>query len=180
MSEAKKKYLEEVVFIRLILIVLLVLCHAFSPYVTNWSDYPGMVSYLPYKFITPLFAQFRLPVFIFLSGYLFGYTVSRKSDALQARNAIIKKAKRLLLPCIFFSAIYYLMFCDLSDSFITIAGTIVQGAGHMWFLPMLFWCFTCVFFIEKSQIRLKYAFIISCILSIYPPIQTWSLLRQHG
>ena len=30
---------------------------------------------------------------------------------------------------------------------------LISGVGHMWYLPMLFWCFLAMFFIEKQNLK---------------------------
>jgi fucose 4-O-acetylase-like acetyltransferase len=94
---------------------------------------------------------------VFISGYVFGFQVRQKGAQLLSMNAIVRsKLKRLLLPSIVFSIIYLLIF-GLKDgeSIAQACYSIIDGRGHMWFLPMLFWCFIYIAFVEKFDFRTR-------------------------
>ena len=78
-----------------------------------------------------------LESFVFISGYLVGYQVLIKKREL----IIMNKVTRLLVPSILFSLIYWLIFNYNGIVSETFFYDLVNGVGHMWFLPMLFWCF---------------------------------------
>lgn len=44
---------------------------------------------------------------------------------------------------------------------------IICGYGHMWFLPMLFWCFIVIYFIEKIKIKDEYKLILLLLCSVF-------------
>lgn len=97
-----------------------------------------------------------LETFVFISGYLFGFQVQKNGIGIICfKNTILKKAKRLLLPCFFFGVIYYTVFYDLSKPVYEISYSIMCGTGHLWFLPMLFWCFTEIYLIERLKVSYK-------------------------
>lgn len=160
-------YLDDVIFLRLTLIVLLVLYHSFCIFSGAWevpTDYPQIPAYW---WIAQTSYSFMLETFVFISGYLFGYQVLKKGRVIISfKSTILKKAKRLLLPCFFFSVIYYTMFYDLSKPFHEIVYSILCGTGHLWFLPMLFWCFTGIYIIEKLNIPYKAALPILFLVSL--------------
>lgn len=69
----EKKILEDVVFMRVVLIVLLVLYHSFAIFNGAWeklADYPDIPAY--WWIATSSYA-FMLEAFVFISGYVFGH-----------------------------------------------------------------------------------------------------------
>lgn len=166
----KKKYLEDVVLLRLSLIFLLIWNHAFAPYSGHWRSIDGINDIPTYYWFGQVIYYMRIQALIFISGYLLGYTSKRKSNALEFKSCVIKKIKRLLLPSIIFSILYFLFFYDYTGSIITTAYSILNGCGHMWFLPMLFWCFVGVWLAEKFHIQPKLILILALFASILPCI----------
>jgi len=43
---------------------------------------------------------------------------------------------------------------------------VFNGVGHMWFLPMLFWCFIAMYFLLKWDLKDKYKVILLIVLSV--------------
>lgn len=152
----RQVYLEDVVVLRLSLIVLLVLYHSFCIFSGAWdvpSDYPQIPIYW---WIAKTAYSFMLETFVFISGYLFGFQFQKNGmGIISFKDTILKKAKRLLFPCFFFGVIYYMMFYDLSKPVYEIAYSIMCGTGHLWFLPMLFWCFAGIYLIERLKVSHK-------------------------
>lgn len=75
---------------------------------------------------------------------------------------IINKLKRLILPSIIFSIMYFVLFYEykgIGD----MVYSIINGCGHMWYLPMLFWCFVFGWLLEQAKIKdgWKLAFLIA-------------------
>lgn len=124
-----------------VLIVLLVLYHAFTIFNRAWEksmDYPDVPAYW---WIATSSHAFMLEAFVSMSGYVFGYQVKIKGhEMLSFNNLIIHKAKRLLFPGLLFSVVYYILYYDLQKTIGEIAYTVANGCGYLWFLPMLFWC----------------------------------------
>ena len=118
-----------------------------------------------------------LPMFVFISSYVFSFkeeTIGRKESIWPV---IIKKAKRLYLPSILFSLIYIpLAPKSILGNVVYNIQLILNGIGHMWFLPMLFWCFPILWLLFKIRfIWLRFA--ISFLFAIAP---TLSLPLQVG
>ena len=109
-----------------------------------------------------------LEAFVFISGYVWGYQVRTKYDGIVDFNrTVVKKAKRLLIPSVIFSFIY--LICFNWNNSMTWGGQIyyvLNGAGHMWFLPMLFWCFVAIFVVEKLNIPSKYIIILALLATV--------------
>ena len=77
------------------------------------------------------------------------------------------KFKRLIIPCIVFSLFYSFLFPPGINILNYIYG-LVNGFGHMWFLPMLLWCFVATYFLLKVRMKEEIKLIGLLCLSIFP------------
>ena len=150
-----RNYLYEVVPIRLFLIVTLVFYHAFAIHSGAWESINSNQEIPIYAILDKLSYACLLETFVFISGYILGNKVSKK-HILSAQNVFLKKAKRLIIPSILFSFLYILLLGDDTQPLLKILYRIINGAGHMWFLPMLYWCFVEIYILEKINIDIKY------------------------
>lgn len=93
-------------------------------------------SSLPVVFsdITDVVRNISMSAFTFVSGYVLWYQVNKKETF---HIFIFKKIKRILLPCIFFSIAFFILFPQFINGKDPINGT------HLWYLPMLFICILC-------------------------------------
>lgn len=163
----EKKILEDVVVMRIVLIALLVLYHSFAIFSGAWEKPTDCPDIPAYWWIAISSYAFMLEAFVFISGYVFGHQVKNRGDNILSFNhLILRKAKRLLLPGLFFSVIYYTLFYDIHRPMMEIAYNILNGCGHLWFLPMLFWCFVGIYVIEKWRMRGKWLFAVIVLCSI--------------
>ena len=159
----QNKLIQEVVVIRPILIVLLVFYHAFAIYSGAWAPIEGLLEVPAYWWLDKLSYAFMLEMFVFISGFVFGYQVRTKGEAkLQAKVLFWGKFKRLMIPCVVFSLLYILLLSNIGQPIQKTLYDMLNGAGHMWFLPMLFWCFVGVWVIEK--LRLKSRWVLPLLL----------------
>lgn len=164
-----KHLLKEVCLIRLVLILLLVLYHAFAPFVGSWKALPGQEDVAgSYAWIGMTAYSFMLESFTFISGYIFGFQVYKNGyKTIRLKNIIFKKFKRLIVPSLIFSIIYLLLFSPLTfkNSFDMVM-KLLGGVGHMWYLPMLFWCFIGIYLIENLKLKLSIAIVLLAAMSI--------------
>lgn len=159
----QKRLLEEVCLIRLILIILLVLYHSFAPFSGSWRPLDGQQAIEPiYRWVAIISYSFMLETFTFISGYVFGYQISRKgTSSLTYRGIGLNKFRRLIIPSLVFSLIYILILKpEMLSTPLKSTMELISGVGHMWYLPMLFWCFIAIVFIEKSNLRPKTTIIL--------------------
>ena len=166
---SNKKILQDVVCIRLLLILLLVLYHSFAMYCDSWAMPEGIHDIKAYWWIGTFSYSFLLESFVFISGYVFGYQVREKfNGCIDLYNTIISKARRLLIPSVLFSSIYLLCF-NLGDAISPIKQVynVINGEGHMWYLPMLFWCFVAIFIVEKLRIPSRYIILLASLASVF-------------
>lgn len=165
----KLRRLDDVVVIRLLLMLLVVLYHAFCPAAGIWKPIDGMDdSPVAYWWIAKFSSSFVMETFVFISGYLFGYQMSKKSAMQFSMSAVVKrKAKRLVIPSIIFSVLYLITINNAYDSATGVAYGILNGVGHMWFLPMLFWCFVFTSIAIKFNAKPEWVFALLIVLSLF-------------
>lgn len=73
MTMSKTNRLTNVIIIRPILIVLLVFYHAFAIYSGAWDPIEGYPEVPVYWWLDKLSYAFMLEMFVFISGYVFGF-----------------------------------------------------------------------------------------------------------
>jgi len=153
----KKELLNNVLIIRPILILLVVFYHAFAIYNKDaWAPLNGFPEIRTYWWLDKLSYAFMLEGFVFVSGYVFGFQMRTKGRwKLGAKQLLWGKFKRLMIPCMLFSFLYIALFGNISQPIQYTLYGLISGYAHMWFLPMLFWCFVGVFVIEKLKVKRK-------------------------
>lgn len=161
--------LNEIDFMRPIVIVLLVTMHSFTMYAGGWHCPVGIdCDMVPaYKWIQIITYGCMLEAFTFISGYLFGFQLKYKKPSF--RPMIVSKLKRLIAPSLMFSVLYVILFqiewWGVND-WLSIVFDIISGAGHLWYLPMLFWCFIITWLLSKTKINKSLVLIALFALSI--------------
>lgn len=153
---------KEVDINRVLSILLIVILHSLAFYTGAWAAPDDFQSVGLYRYLGKLCGSVAVPSFVFISGFLFrSQIVTKKQDF---ASLIKKKAKRLLLPSIIFSILYVLLFNEEIFSLSSLF-EILNGAGHLWFLPMLFWCFCVAFYLFK--LPNVYSLLIAVLLILF-------------
>ena len=163
-SENKNGILSDIVFIRLILILLLVVYHSFIIYGGGWSRPAGYEDVECYSWISKFSYSFFLEAFVAISGYIYAYQIFDKKRDLPFGKFVVNKFKRLIVPSIIFGTVYYFMFYEVKSPANAIY-SIINGVGHMWFLPMLFWCFAGGWILIRWNIADRYKLLLLLALS---------------
>lgn len=159
--------LQEAMVIRPILILLLVVYHAFIIYAGGWAHPEGYMPHEGYAWIARLSYSFMLEMFVFLSGYVWAYQLLELSRWTSFGELVQQKSKRLLLPSFIFSVIYLLCFGTEAVTPPRILYDVLLGVGHMWFLPMLFWCFCGAYVITRIKCNEVYkVFTLLCLAMV--------------
>lgn len=162
----QKNLLGEIVIIRPILILSIVVGHAFAIYSGAWEAPEDVVHVNLYEKLNPLFINFQLAAFVFVSGYLFGL----KKNKVNETGFVMQKFKRLMIPALLFGLIYY--FCFIFDknefSLFSCIVKLLGGIGHLWFLPMLFWCFVVTWLLRNCRINQWVLGILLIMMSLLP------------
>ena len=158
--------LDEVTWMRTILAILIVFMHAFTCYNHSWDEPVGFVEIPLYKWICRSSFAFTLESFVFISGYLYAFqriTLKREGGG---KNLVVSKLKRLIIPSLIFSALYFPLFYEYKG-IPDLVYNLINGCGHMWFLPMLFWCFLGGWLIEKVKIDDKWKLLFLVALNLF-------------
>lgn len=171
-QEKKRIRLDEVTLMRTILALLIVFMHSFTCYNGSWERPAGYVDIPFYKWLSRTSFAFALEAFVFISGYLFAFQriVLKRTEG-GGINLVVNKLKRLFLPSIIFSIIYFVLFYEFKGWGSTFY-SIINGCGHIWFLPMLFWCFIGGWLLEQVKVKdgWKMAFLVAlnlfCFVSL--------------
>ncbi len=161
------KGLLEVAVLRPLAIFLLIVVHSFTVFNGSWHPFDGYVDVQAYSWIAR-FCNFMLPLFVFISGYVFSFQINTLKKRGNLASFIKKKFKRLLIPSIFFSIIYfYILLVEKPSSLWESFLSIISGVGHLWFLPMLFWVFLFAFFITSLKIDEKWKLLAVFAVSLF-------------
>lgn len=170
MTETKiTSRLKEMDFMRPIVIILLVMMHSFTMYAGGWSCPFGIdCNMVPaYNWIQIITYGCMLEAFTFISGYLFGFQLHNKKIAFV--SMIVSKLKRLIVPSLIFGVCYVILFQIKWNGVInwyTIIYEIISGTGHLWYLPMLFWCFVITWLLSRLRINKRLLLMVLFALSI--------------
>lgn len=101
---------------------------------------------LKYDWLTSVCLWFHMPLFIFLSGGVYGF-LSNTGKYGDKVKFIKNKLQRLLLPYVCFATLFMLTTNSWSWE------TLFKGPGftHLWFLLMLFWCFVVICLLREIK-----------------------------
>ena len=164
-SENTRIALNDVYVLRPIAVFFIIVYHAFIIYRGGWSEPVGFQEVGLYHTIATVSYAFWLELFVFISGYVFALSLQRKQPKFMSMT--ISKFRRLIVPSIIFSIAYYFMFYYPKDFSIShCVMKILSGAGHMWFLPMLFWTTLICFIIDNVKVSISYKLFAICVLPI--------------
>lgn len=169
-----KKLLYEVSIIRPTIIFLLVVLHAFA-HVERWIVDGVVYSHesqpvVAYQWFCSLISGFRIETIALIAGYVFAYQSLDLNRSYKFWPFVVKKFKRLILPMLFFGVIFYFCFIYGKIEFSTsdFLLKILSGSGHLWFLPMLFWCFLAIWFIDRFHLSSWLTLLLLAGISIIP------------
>lgn len=140
---------KEVDIIRVFVLVALVMYHSLAPYTGGWASISNGTSLIDsiYKWVGYFSYAGMLETFTAISGFVFCLVEVRRPTNIQI--LLLKKIRRLYIPALIWGIAYYLLFINTPK--ITGIWSILNGIGHLWYLPMLL----CCFILEKAFI-LKY------------------------
>lgn len=135
MEKSKKQYFNEINIMRGMAVLCVVIGHSFNP-----TETPTILG-----FIKSFVYCFHMPAFFFISGFLEG---SRKRSFGEKKQAIIKKARRLIIPYFFLTVVTAVLklifgvFARNPLNYSTLIVDVLIGRnnpnGGLWFLYALF------------------------------------------
>ena len=141
--------------LRALAICLVVLGHSIIIYSSNWNVYSTEQSMPLFENIKLFINIIQMPLFFSLSGFLFYYTIQKKSFF----EIFINKFKRLIIPFIsiailwLFPIRYIINYNSYQNrSIVEIFIDIFTGVdcGHLWYLASLFFIFIICFVVVKG------------------------------
>lgn len=129
--------------IKAVMMLIVVLSHSCAMWSINgWFATPAE-SCLLLGCLSDWLGTFDVPVFVFMSGYLYAYLKLETNRYDSMAKVIVKKIKRLLLPyvvvCVFWAIPFWLLFFEKSE--IVSKYVLGESPSQLWFLLMLFWLF---------------------------------------
>lgn len=162
--------------VRFIAAVCIVLGHCFLMYLDPACQIYDLFSEAPaiYRAVDPFAIYWALPAFVSISGYLAMCNSSLSDSSFNYLSFVKKKVLRLYIPGVAFSCFYLILFSrDLAWTD-TLRKIFFDGAGHIWFLFMLFYIYLSApiikWGVQKMGWRtvLPITFIVSFISCFFP------------
>lgn len=140
--------LENLSIIRGLSIIVVVAFHAYGMMYVHFDDATNlMYSRIYEKVNQSVLICIAMPMFVFVSGFLFSYLLSL-GKYYTWKELVRKKGQRILLPFLIFSWIFMATTGDWRP-----LDPIIQGTyWHLWFLPMLFWCFIIYYGLHRLSL----------------------------
>lgn len=135
-----------------------------------WVYPNGIYPVEAYSWIAKVSNSFMLEMFVFISGYLFAYQTDKHGKPHAFLGIAKSKFRRLVIPSIVFSILYSLLFYTEEFSWPQYTYDILNGLGHMWFLPMLFWCFIAASLLKRLVINEELKLLMLFLLSVFSAI----------
>ena len=144
--------------LRCLAIVIVVLGHSIILYDPQWGLYQTSHTVDLLMWIKRIINAFQMPLFLFLSGYCFLYSVRKHNykNISNVARGIFGKAKRLLVPFFAVAVLWMIpirQMCHYSAwsglQYRQILKRVFLGidSGHLWFLPTLFLIFIFAFIV---------------------------------
>lgn len=144
----KNMRLDDISILRVFCILVVVFFHCYGMMFAS-SHFPETISAYEQLYFIPnqcVFINVAMPLFVLISGYLFAFLLQLGKYPTWG-NLFRKKGVRILLPYFVFGLFFMATTGDWHPL------QLLQSYWHLWFLPMLFWCF--IFGYAIFQIKLK-------------------------
>ena len=158
------KTLDHMNLLRVFGISIVVLRHTFAPFTNSWKISEFYDYNIIADFIGRYISTLSMPLFVFISGYIYSYLRNSLKKYGTYKVLTHKKIRRLLIPYLFFALIYNYFFLEF-DSLKTYLIHLWFGSGHLWFLLMMFILFLLFYPFEKYfKNNIRNGFIIAIVL----------------
>lgn len=142
------KRLDDIAVLRVLCIFVVVFFHCYGMMYAN--HFPETVSVYESLYFIPnqcIFINVAMPLFVLISGYLFEFLLKNRKYSTWW-NLLRKKGLRILLPYFCFG----LIFMATTGNWHPLS-LFDGGYWHLWFLPMLFWCFIVGYVVYKANVK---------------------------
>lgn len=144
----EKNRLDDISIIRLFCVIVVVFFHCYGMMFAG-AHFPATISiYESIYFILNqcVFINIAMPLFVVVSGYLFEFLLDRGKYPTWG-NLLHKKGVRIILPYFVFGIFFMATTNDWHPL------QLFRSYWHLWFLPMLFWCFILGYFISRLKLN---------------------------
>ncbi|SKB46359.1 acyltransferase [Maribacter arcticus] len=161
--------IDDLNLLRAIAILLVVLRHCFAPFMSSWPV-STFYEYNIYADITGKYiSTISMPLFVFISGFLFSYLRNNLKKYPTYTILLSKKTARLLRPYFVLAPLYIVVFIDINTTF-DFLKQFWMGAGHLWFLLMIFTIFMLFYPLESyfKKNPLKSFVAVVLLFCLYP------------
>lgn len=161
-AQKKKLHRCDVAMLRLLCIAIVVFFHAYGMTYVHFSDNTNALYTEKYEFFNSIYLiNIAMPMFIAISGFLFGGQLMRKQPISFAKM-LKSKFMRLMVPFFVFTVLF--MFTQNAVSW----KPLYQWTySHLWFLPMLFWCFVFIYFLRPLILSDNKAVAITTVVALF-------------
>lgn len=129
-SSSQNTHLSNISLLRVIAMVSVVFYHCLC-YYGIWTSKFVIEGYRDFDLFL---VSINMPLFVFLSGYLYAYLRNNFNRYQDNKIFVFKKAKRLLIPYVFWGVLLVLFFPTPDHRWTNF----FSGICHLWFLLMLF------------------------------------------
>ena len=176
--QKKQVYLNNISLLRVFAILMVVLGHSMVVYQYNWGIYTPLVRSSFFNALKTYMDIFQMPLFIFISGYMYYYGKNECGKYKNAGKFSFDKVKRLLVPYICIALLYVLPI-RMITSYKGYSGNnvleviykyILTGldSGHLWYLLAIFEIFIVFYLLESiiNKISTPASFIVIACASI--------------
>ena len=147
--------LENITFIKMIMMLFVVLYHSLLFYSNNWfTSIKTPYDCIHLHKISQIIDVFTMPIFVFCSGYIFYYLKNNYNKYKNYKKDIIKRVKRLIIPYISTSILWAipisLIFYDFTIKDFLKKYLLAESPSQLWFLIMLFGVFIIFYFLSRK------------------------------
>ncbi len=141
----KSVFKYDIAILRLLAIGVVVFFHAYGmTYANHLPEAIALMYRDKYEWFNQSYPiNIAMPMFVVISGYLFGSRVYRNKFSSFWQMAW-NKFKRVMIPYFLFTTIF--MF---ATNAVNWSALYIGHYWHLWFLPMLFWCFIVSYLLRK-------------------------------
>lgn len=166
---------KEINYLRFYAILSIVIWHCFVCPLTCWnlieSNHGQSIIQQVASFLIP---NANMPLFTFISGFLFAYACEKKNNYQQFISFIKNKINRLVIPFFILGTVVCISAPERELS------QIIWGEGsHLWYCMMLFWCFVIGWILNKINNKTLWLVVslasLGIVLICY---SNWSMIKM--
>ena len=146
----KTQRFDEISVMRVMAMLMIIAFHSMCFYNGRWSKVDAL--YIPFWYKVSAFLDVvDLNMFVFISGYLYGYLYIYRNKYYRRVEVIHNKVVRLLIPYCFWGVIMVAFPWNTWSK-------LLYGISHLWFLLMLFGVFTLAVILQiLNDQKIKYS-----------------------